>query len=131
MLVNLTKFPDSIFVVPLQVEIGPDLFKAGCDIHSVLASAAEAKFVRRPLRDVWNSYEAEADLKEAVADGLCAGLQPEEIEVFIDEALERAEVLVEEERIQRAFGALADALPDAGRLPGHIAVEIISNALSE
>lgn len=98
---------------------------------SVLASAAEAKFVARPLHDVWNSYEAEADLKEAVADGLCAGLQPDEIEVFIDEALERAEVLVEEERIQRALEALADALPNVGRLPGHIAVEIINTALSD
>ena len=77
---------------------------------SVLASAAEAKFTSRTLQDVWNSYEAEADLKEAVADGLCGGLEPEEIEVFIDEALKRAEILVEEERIQRAFGSFGRPL---------------------
>jgi hypothetical protein len=98
---------------------------------SVLASAAEAKFTSRPLRDVWNSYEAEGDLKGAVEDGVYAGVPSDEIEVFIDEALDRAEALIVEDRIERAIEALADALPGAGRLPGRLAVDIISKALSE
>jgi hypothetical protein len=97
---------------------------------AVFASAAEAKHTNRQLRDVWNSYEAENDVRQSVSDGLHAGLTTSEIEVFIEEALDHSAALIKQPHIQSAIYALADALPGNGTMPGKQAVQIITQALS-
>jgi hypothetical protein len=86
---------------------------------AVFASAAEAKHTNRQLDDVWNSYEAENDVREAVSDGLHASLTTSEIEVFIEEALNHSAALVNQPHIQSAIYALAAALPSNGIMPGN------------
>jgi hypothetical protein len=97
---------------------------------STLASVAEAKHTGRQIADVWNSNESEGDLKAAVEDGIYAGVPTDEIAVLIDEALDQSEALLKQTNIQRAVQALAEALPDRGRLKGQRAVFIINRALA-
>jgi len=97
---------------------------------STLASVAEAQHTGRQVADVWNSPESEGDLKGAVEDGVYAGLPTEQIAVYINEALDRSEILVGQENVQRALHALADALPVSGKLKGQRAVFIITRALA-
>jgi hypothetical protein len=97
---------------------------------STLASSAEAKHTGRLIHEVWNSLESEDDLARAVEDGVYAGIPDEQIGGFIDEALERSEIIIQQENVQRAIRALADALPDQGRMTGRRAVFVINQALA-
>jgi hypothetical protein len=97
---------------------------------STLASAAEAKHTGRSIDEVWNSLESEDDLKGAVEDGVYAGIPHEQIGGFIDEALERSKIIIEQEKVQCAILALADVLPDQGRMAGRRAVFVINQALA-
>jgi hypothetical protein len=96
---------------------------------STLASAAEAIHEARSIEEVWNSLESESDLQGAVEDGLCAGLADGQIAGFVDEALERSEELIRQAPVQHAIQALADALPDEGRMTGRQAAFIINQGL--
>jgi hypothetical protein len=89
------------------------------------------KHAQRTIRDVWTSYAAEDDLRGAFSDGFLAGLSTSEIEVLIDDAIGRAAALIERPEIQRAIYALAEALPNSGRLSGKQAGQIIAQALSQ
>jgi hypothetical protein len=97
---------------------------------STLASSAEAKHTGRSIHEVWNSLESEDDLKGAVEDGMYAGIPAVEIGSFIEEALERSEAIIQQANVQRAIHALADALPDQGRLTGRRTVFVINRALA-
>lgn len=96
---------------------------------STLASAAEAMQTGRSIDEVWNSFESESDLRGAVEDGICAGVADDQIAGFINEALERSEELIRQAPVQRAIEALADALPDRGRMTGRRAAFIINQGL--
>jgi hypothetical protein len=95
---------------------------------AVFASAAEAKHTEKTIHDVWTSYAADSDVKGAFSAGF--GLSTAEIEVLIEEAKDRAVALIQQPQIQSAIYALADALPNAGKLPGKRAGQIIARALS-
>jgi len=97
---------------------------------STLASAAEARHTGRLTDDVWNSTESEGDMKGAVEDGIYAGLPTEQISVYINEALDQSEILMRQANVQRAVHALAEALPNSGKLNGQRAVFIITRALT-
>jgi hypothetical protein len=94
-----------------------------------LASVAEAMHSGRSIVEVWNSPESESDLRGALRDGYRAGIADGQIAYFIREALERSEELIRQETVQRAIEALADALPDQGRIAGRRAAAIIHHAL--
>jgi hypothetical protein len=96
---------------------------------STLASAAEAIHTERSIEEVWNSFESESDLRGAIEDGICAGISDDQIPGFVNEALERSEELIRQATVQSAIQALADALPDQGRLTGRRAAFIINQAL--
>jgi hypothetical protein len=97
---------------------------------STLASSAEAKHTGRSIEEVWNSLESEDDMRVAVESGVYAGVPAEQIGSFIEEALERSEAIIQQANVQRAIHALADALPDQGRLAGRRAVFVINRALA-
>lgn len=97
---------------------------------TTLASAAEAKHTARPVIEVWNSHASEGDRKGAVEDGVYAGATNNVIAAFIDEALHQSAALVEQENVWRAILALADALPDHGRVLGRRAVWTIKRGLT-
>jgi hypothetical protein len=97
---------------------------------AVFGSAAEAKYTQKTIGDVWTSYAAEGDLKGAFSDGALADLSTVAIELLIEDATRRATVLIEQPHIQSAIYALADALPNSGKLPGKRAGHIITQALS-
>lgn len=118
--------------VRLARSAGADIEKwlrARCLI-AVFASAAEAKHTQKSIREVWTSYAAEADVMAAFNEGYLAGLSTSEIEVFIEEAISRATDLIEQPHIQSAIYALADALPNSGKLPGKRAGKLVARALS-
>jgi hypothetical protein len=94
-----------------------------------LASGAEAMHTGRSIREVWTSPESESDRWYAFQDGYDAGLADGQIEHFVREALERSEELIRQETVQRAIKALADAIPDRGRMPGCQAAFIINQVL--
>jgi hypothetical protein len=94
-----------------------------------LASVAEAMHGGRSIDEVWNSPESESDLRDALRDGYRAGIADGQMAHFIREALERSEELIRQETVQRAIEALADALPDQGRIAGRRAAAIILHAL--
>ena len=97
---------------------------------AVFASAAEAKHTQKSIRDVWTGYASEDDVRGAFNDGFLAGLSTsEKIEVFVEDAISRATVLIEQPHIQSAIYALADALPNSGKFPGKRAGQIIAKAL--
>ena len=81
-----------------------------------LASGAEALHTGRSIHEVWTSSESEGDQRDAFQDGYRAGLTDGQIEHFVCEALERSEELIRQETVQRAIKALADAIPDRGRM---------------
>jgi hypothetical protein len=97
---------------------------------STLASSAEAKHTGRPIQEVWNSLESEDDMSGALEDGVYAGVPNEQIGSFIEEALKRSEAIIQQANVQRAIHALADTLPDQGRLTGRRAVFVINRALA-
>jgi hypothetical protein len=96
---------------------------------AVFGSAAEAKYTDKTIEDVWTSYAAEADRRDAFSEGVLAGLSTSDIEVLIEDAIRRAKVLIEHPQIQSAIHALADGLPNSGKLPGKRAVHIIAQVL--
>jgi hypothetical protein len=68
-------------------------------------------------------------MRDAVQDGYRAGLDGDQIDHFVREALERSEELIRQETVQRAIEALADAIPDRGRMPGCQVASIINQVL--
>jgi hypothetical protein len=98
---------------------------------ATLASVAEANHIGRPVDDVWNSAESEGDLKRAVEYGIYAGLPTAQIGDYIGEGLDRSVALIDQVSVRRAINALAEALPNSGRMSGHRAVFIIKQALAE
>jgi hypothetical protein len=94
-----------------------------------LASVAEAMYSGRSINEVWNSSASESDMLDAIQDGYRAGLADGQIDHFVREALERSEELIRQETVQRAIEALADAIPDQGRMPGCQAAFIIDQVL--
>jgi hypothetical protein len=94
-----------------------------------LASVAEAKHRGRPIHAVWNSPESECDRRDAFKDGYRAGFSDGQIEQFVSEALARSEELIRQDHVQRAIEALADALPDRGKMFGHQVAAIVNHAL--
>jgi hypothetical protein len=94
-----------------------------------LASVAEAMYSGRSTDEVWNSSESESDMRDAIRDGYRAGLDDGQIAHFVCEALERSEELIRQEAVQRAIEALADAIPDRGRMAGRRAVFIVNQVL--
>jgi hypothetical protein len=96
---------------------------------STLASAAEAMHTGRSIDEVWTSLESESDLRGAVEDGICAGIADDQIPGLVNGALERSEELIRQATVQRAIEALADALPDQGRMTGRRAAFIINQGL--
>jgi hypothetical protein len=97
---------------------------------TTLGPVAEARLTGRQVADVWNSPECENDQKGAVEDGIYGGLPKEQMRLYINEALDRSEILMGQENVQRAVHALADALPVSGKLKGQRAVVIINRALA-
>lgn len=94
-----------------------------------LASVAEAMYSGRSIDEVWNSPESESDLWDALRDGYRAGLSDDQTAHFINEAMERSVELIGAETVRRAIEALANALPDRGRMTGRRAAAIINDAL--
>lgn len=94
-----------------------------------LASVAEAMYSGRSIDEVWNSPESESDMRDAFRDGYRAGLADGQIDHLVREALERSEELIRQETVQRAIEAVADAIPDRGRMPGCQVVFIINQVL--
>jgi hypothetical protein len=94
-----------------------------------LASVAEAKHRGRPSLAVWNSLESECDRRDAFIDGYRAGFSEGQTEQFISEALARSEELIRQDHVQRAIEALADALPNRGKMLGHQITAIVNHAL--
>jgi uncharacterized protein (UPF0335 family) len=94
-----------------------------------LASGAEAMHTGRSIHEVWTSPESESDQRDAFQDGYRAGLADGQIEHFVCEALERSEELIRQETVQRAIKALADAIPDRGRMTGCQAAFIVNQVL--
>jgi hypothetical protein len=98
-------------------------------LTTVFASAAEAKLTRRPVLEVFTSPESIADYDEAMHDGVRSGLTSLESLAILDEALTRAVLLVNDNRVWQAIVALADVLPISGRMSGRGAALVIMEAL--
>jgi hypothetical protein len=99
---------------------------------AVFGAAAEAKFLGKPLEDVWGAYETEADMRDAVQECFLAGVtEPDAIEAIIHEAQVRAISLVDQPEVWRAVVAMADSLPGSGRLDGKKAVAVIRSAMGD
>jgi hypothetical protein len=117
------------FTVARSEGIGVDRWLKARMLIMTLASGAEAMHTGRSIHEVWNSPESECDQRDAFRDGYRAGLADDQTEHFVCEALERSEELIRQETVQRAIKALADAIPDRGRMPGCQAAFIINQVL--
>ncbi len=91
---------------------------------------AEAIFSQQNFWKIWDSYEAEEDLRAAVENCLLAGIDSDEIQPWIDEAAKRSLETFQRPEVWRATRALANSLPVNGRLDGKLAVGIIRGAMT-
>ena len=98
-------------------------------LMTVFGSMAEAKLTGKQFREVWDSYECEQDVKDAVRDGIMAGLETPEISAAIDAATVTALELIEQPNVWKAILALADRLPSHGRMLGTQASAIVLKEL--
>jgi hypothetical protein len=99
-------------------------------LMGLMGGAAEAKLPGKSFNEVWQSYECESDMKEALKDCMLAGI--EEIKTMtaqLDAAATRAIETVQRPDVWRAILALADRLPATGRFDGKEAVALIIRAL--
>jgi hypothetical protein len=91
---------------------------------------AEAVARRKSFDDVWDSYESEADARSLVRDGVIGGLRDKELHSVLNKAIERAAAMFQRPEILAAINALAEALPEAGRMDGKDAAAIIGRAMA-
>jgi hypothetical protein len=100
-------------------------------LYILLGPAAEAKHSGKCITDVWESYECESDMVDALKSCHLAGIvEIEDICAHINEAKITAASTVEEPSIWRAILALADALPSSGQFSGKRAAKIICSAIT-
>jgi len=96
---------------------------------AVFGAAAEAQYTGRDIEDVWNGYEAEADVNTARADGSYPGLSNSQTDDFIAEAINRARYLISQPNVWAAVTSVADNMPDRGKMAGKWVVGLCRSAL--
>ena len=96
---------------------------------SVFGAAAEARHTGRDILEIWNGYEAEADVNAARADGSYAGLSPLQTDDFIAEAISRAQVLISQPDVWAAVTSVANNMPNRGKMSGERVVRLVQAAL--
>jgi hypothetical protein len=97
---------------------------------TVFGPMAEAVARRKSFHDVWESYESEADVRSLVRDGVIGGLRDKELDSLLNKTVERAAAMLQRPEILTAINALAEALPEAGRMEGKDAAAIIGRAMA-
>jgi len=125
---NLSAMPE---VIKQAKDEGADIGKwlRAKMLMTVLGSMAEAKLTGKHFQEVWDSYECEQDVKDAVRDGVMAGLETPEISAAIDAAMLTASELIAQPNVWKAITALADRLPSHGRMLGPQASAIVLKEL--
>jgi hypothetical protein len=99
-------------------------------LMGLMGGAAEAKLLGKTFNEVWQSYECESDMKEAVKDCMLAGIEETKmITTHLNVAAARAIETVQRPDVWRAILALADRLPATGRFDGKEAAATITRAL--
>jgi hypothetical protein len=99
-------------------------------LMGLIGGAAEAKLLGKSFNEVWQSYECESDMKEAVKDCVLVGIEETKtITAHVNAAATRAIETVQRPDVWRAILALADRLPAIGRFDGKEAVATITRAL--
>jgi hypothetical protein len=97
---------------------------------TVFGPMAEAVARRKSFHDVWDSYESEADVRSLVRDSVIGGLRDKELDSLLNKTVERAAAMLQRPEILTAINALAEALPEAGRMDGKDAAAIIGRAMA-
>jgi hypothetical protein len=98
---------------------------------ALAGSAAEARYLKRPMGELLNAYEAEGDIKSAADDAFRAGLTAKEaIEARVGQAAAACEGLFNLEGVWQAVLAVADAIPAAGRVDGDAVADIVAGFAS-
>lgn len=96
---------------------------------AVFGAAAEGRYTGRDIEDVWNGYEAEADVNAARADGSYAGLSNSQTDDFVAEAISRARYLISQHNVWAAVTSVTDNMPDRGEMPGKWVVTLCRSTL--
>jgi hypothetical protein len=104
---------------------------AGRVFHTAAGAAAEAQFTRQTFDAIWNSYACEGDLSAANRDCIIAGLDESVGPDFISEHASRAVAAMKRADVWCAVLALADRLPNHGKMAGSTAIAIIQRALQD
>jgi hypothetical protein len=97
----------------------------------MFASVAEAKYLGKPFMDVWWTYESESDGNDFIRNINWAGLDDKAAKKLMESTLARAHELIEQPDVWRAVLAIADRLPNKGRVEGTEVARIVLTALAQ
>ena len=98
-------------------------------IFTVFGPMVEAMQRGMPFTDVWDGEQGDGDRRDIVADGVVAGLTPDEIGVVIKSAVDRVVDYLQQTNVVDAVNALGRHLQRHGTTSGKRAAAIIRGAM--
>ncbi len=112
----------------------------GCDIKTwcqtklaIIAAgpAAEAKYINKPIMEVFESVQCKYDKNDAIGHCLMAGLPKDSIDAMIEGVLATSAETVQHPEIWKAIEAVADMLPAVGRVEGRDVATVVQRAMDD